>query len=62
MERGFDPDQIRKLKAKANRDLTVGGAQLAARAIGAGLVDEYQLFLVPAIVEAAPARCLTMSA
>ena len=62
IERGFDPDQVRKLKAEASRDLTVGGAQLAARAIAAGMVDEYQLFLVPAIVGGGPARCLTMSA
>ncbi|HET6189540.1 MAG TPA: dihydrofolate reductase family protein [Trebonia sp.] len=30
--------------------LDVGGAHLAAQAIAAGLVDEYQLFAVPAIV------------
>ena len=50
IERDFDPDQIRKLKEAADRDLTVGGAHLAAQAIAAGLVDEYQLFLVPAVV------------
>jgi len=32
------------------RDLTVGGPELAAQAIEAGLVDEYQLFLVPVVV------------
>ncbi|HXB49457.1 MAG TPA: dihydrofolate reductase family protein [Streptosporangiaceae bacterium] len=50
IERDFDPDQVRKLKRAADRDLTVGGAQLAAQAIAAGLVDEYQLFVVPAVV------------
>jgi dihydrofolate reductase len=50
VERDFDPDQVRKLKEAADRDLTVGGAYLAAQAIAAGLVDEYQLFLVPAVV------------
>jgi dihydrofolate reductase len=50
VERDFDPDQVRKLKESADRDLTVGGAHLAARAITAGLVDEYQFFLVPAVV------------
>jgi dihydrofolate reductase len=50
IERDFDPDQVRELKAAASQDLTVGGAHLAAQAIAAGLVDEYQLFLVPAIV------------
>ena len=50
IERDFDPDQVRKLKESADRDLTIGGAHLAAQAIAAGLVDEYQLFLVPAVV------------
>ena len=50
VERDFDPAQVRKLKEAASRDLTVGGAHLAAQAIAAGLVDEYQLFLVPAVV------------
>ena len=50
VERAFDPDQIRKLKEAASRDVTVAGAHLAAQAIAAGLVDEYQLFLVPAVV------------
>jgi dihydrofolate reductase len=50
VERDFDPDQVRKLKETSDRDLTVGGAHLAAQAIAAGLVDEYQFFLVPAVV------------
>jgi len=50
VERDFDPDQVRKLKEAVSRDLTVGGPHLAAQAIAAGLVDEYQFFLVPAVV------------
>jgi dihydrofolate reductase len=50
VERAFDPDAVRQLKATASLDLTVGGAELAAQAIEAGLVDEYQLLLVPVIV------------
>jgi dihydrofolate reductase len=50
VEREFDPDAVSRLKATAHRDLTVGGAELAAQAIEAGLVDEYQLFLVPVVV------------
>jgi len=50
IEREFDPDAIRQLKTKAGADLSVGGAALAAQAIKAGLVDEYQLFLVPVVV------------
>jgi hypothetical protein len=36
IERAFDPVQVRKLKEAAGRDLTVGGARLAAQAISAG--------------------------
>lgn len=50
IERGFDPEAVRRMKATADRDLSVGGADLAAQAIEAGLVDEYQLFLVPVVV------------
>jgi dihydrofolate reductase len=50
MEREFDPEAVRQLKAVAERDLSVGGPELAAQAIKAGLVDEYQLFLTPIIV------------
>jgi dihydrofolate reductase len=50
IERDFDPDQVRKLKEAATGDLAVGGPHLAAQAIAAGLVDEYQLFIVPAVV------------
>jgi dihydrofolate reductase len=50
IERGFDPDAVRQLKAGAGRDLTVGGPDLAAQAIRAGLVDEWQLFLTPIVV------------
>jgi dihydrofolate reductase len=50
IERRFDPQAIRQLKETANRDLTVGGREVAAQAIEGGLVDEYQLFLVPVLV------------
>ena len=50
IERDFDPDAVRALKASADRDLGIGGPQLAAHAIRAGLVDEYQLFVVPTVV------------
>lgn len=50
LERDFVPDAIRELKNRCERDITVGGAGLAAHAIAAGLVDEYQLFLTPVIV------------
>jgi dihydrofolate reductase len=50
LERAFDPAAVRALKAAADGDLTIGGANLAAQAFAAGLVDEYQLFLWPMIL------------
>jgi dihydrofolate reductase len=50
IERDFDPEAVRRLKASADHDLTVGGPHLAAEAFKAGLVDEIQLFLAPIIV------------
>jgi dihydrofolate reductase len=50
VERAFDPESIRRLKAVADRDISVGGPNLAAEAITAGLVDEYHLFLTPVLV------------
>jgi dihydrofolate reductase len=50
IERDFDPEAVGQLKASARRDLSVGGPDLAAQAIKAGLVDEYHLFLTPIVV------------
>lgn len=57
LERRFDPDAIRQMKTCAQRDVTVGGAGLAAHAIAAGLVDEFQLFFAPVVVGGGT-RCL----
>ena len=50
IERRFDPDPIRGIKASAAGDLTVGGSTLAAHAFDAGLIDECQLFIYPVLV------------
>ena len=50
LERTFDPASVRAVKASATSDLTVGGAELAAHAFKAGLVDECQLLIHPVIV------------
>ncbi len=50
IERNFDPDVIRRMKAEMERDIGVGGPELAGQAIRAGLVDEIQLFLSPVVV------------
>jgi len=50
LERDLDPEAIRVLKATAVRDISVGGPELAAQAIEAGLVDELQLFVTPVVL------------
>jgi dihydrofolate reductase len=50
IERDFDPEAIRQMKAAAERDITVGGPELAARAMTAGLIDEIHLFVAPIVV------------
>ena len=50
LEHHFDPASVRDLKASATRDLTVGGAHLAAQAFKAGLVDECRLYVWPVII------------
>ena len=52
LERELDPAAVRRLKETASGDLSIGGAELAAHAIAAGLVDEYHLFLMPVVVGA----------
>ena len=49
LERRFEADVVRELKAGATRDIAVGGPTLAAHAIRAGLVDEYHLLIAPII-------------
>lgn len=47
LEREFDPGAVERLKASAETDLSIGGANLAGQALAAGLVDELQLLVVP---------------
>lgn len=50
IERTFDADAIRHLKASSEKDISVGGAELAGQAFTAGLVDECHLFVTPVVV------------
>jgi dihydrofolate reductase len=50
IERHFDPQAVGQMKATAGRDISVGGPDLAAQAIRAGLVDELHLFVTPIVV------------
>jgi dihydrofolate reductase len=50
LERHFDPRGVQELKAAAGADLLVGGPNLAAQALVAGLVDELALFVWPIVL------------
>jgi dihydrofolate reductase len=50
LEREFNPEAIRQVKADAAHDLTVGGAALAVQAFEAALVDECHLFFWPLVL------------
>lgn len=50
LEREFKPQAVRDLKTRLPHDISVAGPNLAAQAIRAGLVDEYQLLVIPFIL------------
>jgi dihydrofolate reductase len=50
VERSFNPDAVRELKAGTKRSIGIGGATLAAAALRSGLVDECRIFLNPVAV------------
>jgi dihydrofolate reductase len=52
LEPAFGTDLVGQLKAQSERDLSVGGPDLAGQALAAGLVDEISLFLHPIAVGA----------
>ena len=54
IERDFDAAAVRAMKDAATAPLTIGGAELAGRALLAGVVDELELLLVPVVVGAGP--------
>jgi dihydrofolate reductase len=52
LEREFEPSAVRELVDSAERDLSVGGSDLAGQALAAGLIDEVRLILAPILVGA----------
>ena len=50
IERVFEPGVVQRMKDELSCDISIGGPTLAAQAIAAGLVDEYQLFVMPVLV------------
>ena len=50
LEHRFDPDLVGEMVRASERDVSIGGAALAAQALAAGIVDEVQLYLNPIAV------------
>lgn len=50
LEREFNPEAVRKLKAESAHKILIGGAEIASHAIKAGLIDELHLFIVPILI------------
>lgn len=50
LERSFDPSTVQKLVAESGYDFDIGGPHLAAKAIRAGIVDEYHQIIVPELI------------
>ena len=50
IERNFDPEAVRQMKASAGQDMLIGGPNIAAQAFGAGLVDDCHLFVTPVVM------------
>jgi len=56
LRRTFDADEVRRMVAASDLDVSVSGPTLAAAGIRAGLVDEYQLIINPVAVGAGGVR------
>lgn len=50
IERSFDPELVRSLKSAAGHDLGISGADVAASAWRADLIDECQVYVAPMLV------------
>lgn len=50
IERSFDPDEVREAVAASDKDIDIGGPNLAAAAIRAGIVDEYHQIIAPVVI------------
>jgi dihydrofolate reductase len=48
--RGDPAEEVRRLKEEPGKDLGVGGAGLAASLTKLGLIDDYELFVVPVVL------------
>lgn len=50
IERSFNPAAIQKIVMQSEKDVDIGGPQLAAQAIRSGIVDEFHQIIVPQLI------------
>ena len=50
LENNFDVQKIREMKSASDKDLCIGGANIAGQALRNKLVDEIHLFVVPTTI------------
>lgn len=50
LERRFDPAEVRHLVDGTEGEVSIGGPELAGRALHAGIVDRVEYYLVPTVV------------
>lgn len=50
LEREFTPRVVREIVASTEHDISVSGPTLAAHAVRAGLVDVYEVYVVPVVI------------
>ncbi len=50
LQREFDPVQVRRLADEADGDVGIGGPELAAHALRAGIVDRVEYYVTPVVV------------
>lgn len=50
IERSFDPKAVQKAAAASDKDFDIGGPQLAAEAMKAGIIDEYHHIIAPVAI------------
>lgn len=50
LEKSFSPQAVAKMVEKSDKDVDIGGANLAGQAIKANIIDEYHQIIAPVII------------
>jgi len=50
IERSFDPEAVKKMVAESDKDVDIGGPNLAGQAIKANIIDEYHQIIAPVMI------------